>query len=322
VGEVLPPRTFFELADLGMAAVTQQPDLSIPYSGITAWWGGPLEQAVDYLSNPIGRGWCIDRAALAGAFRLHAERSGVVVAAVNKNLVRAKAVVDGWEIQSGSPGGLRCRILVVANGRAGLGAVVGGGRGGKRYVDNLIASYRYYSATAVDLEPRLYVEARPHGWCYAALLPGARILRAYLGDGDQRANWQSGASRGVGLEGEIAARLSRATPVSAEAVCNASSGFVRLESEQNVLCVGDALMTTDPLRGSGIVTALEQAKDAAHSIAEHLAGSGEALVGYLRRWQQKFAEHEDNRIGQYARETRWLQNEFWRRRQSAVSAAS
>lgn len=267
-------------------------DGHVPSPGIVAAWGAAEPYANDFLLNPYGCGWRVDRNRFDEALAAHAGEAGADIR-TGVRVDRCRRADDGtWELP-----GLVAGVLVEATGRRPSFA------GARRVVhDRMVALVG--SALASDDDERALIEATAEGWWYSARLPDGRLVMAFQTDPrpDLRGLWDEfladapataartcGPAQGVRL---VAANSHRSDPI-------AGDGF---------LAVGDAAAAHDPIAGLGIQWALESG----------IAGA-EAIIGgntrtYAQSMEERFTRYLATRAQYYQAETRWPNAPFWSRR--------
>ncbi|HEV2888119.1 MAG TPA: hypothetical protein VGX49_14500, partial [Jatrophihabitans sp.] len=82
---------------------------------------------------------------------------------------------------------------------------------------------------------------------------------------------------------------------------------------------GDAALSFDPLSSQGLLTALFTGRAAAQAIAATLAGSDQAIAGYVRRLDAIRHAYRSNLALYYGFERRWAAEPFWARRHDRQS---
>lgn len=322
IGETLSPLVQPELHELGL-----WPDFlaldPLPSWGTASIWGEPGTQAHSHLSSPWGNGWHVDRTALDRLLALAAARSG---ASLLLGSAASSPAHDGqrWRLRAGaSP--LSATVLVDASGR---GAQMARRLGAQRLVlDPLVGIAAVWHGGIAAGRHHLLVEAVASGWWYSAPLPSAenlpRLITMLMTDAD-------GCSRGR-LHHEVAWTTALAkAPATRRRVAGAElvhAPRVHLAQSHRLLrpavepcrpwvAVGDAALSVDPLSGSGVLRALQQAARAAPLIDTLL----DAPVDGAARWAAHEASMDESfnrylweRSSQYEREARF-ETPFWTRR--------
>src|SRR5262249_12778185 len=159
-----------------------------PSFGIRSVWGQGELYENDFIFNPYGAGWHVDRARFDAMLAMAAEESG---AKVYRDAQLASITPDegsagsrGWQAEV-SQGGIAYRFhtkfLVDASGRA---ASLARRQGSRRVVyDHLIGAVAFLPADST-LDSFTLVEAIEQGWWYSARLPNSGLVMAYMTDAD------------------------------------------------------------------------------------------------------------------------------------------
>jgi flavin-dependent dehydrogenase len=339
-GETLPPEINPLLRELGVfdefraLAPLESPGI------VSAWGGPPSEQ--DYLCNPHGPGWHIDRnrfdqmlcrqAAAAGAEvfegcraevdgdgaqdiarRIEARQNGALVSLLNRDWGRTAGTNLPTNIRTSHAGPWRigdvtARVLVDASGRNGLrigrdGQRIGGDH--RETEDRLLAIVlRLIHPNGAPPDQRTYVESTRDGWWYSAPLPQGETIAMFFTD------CAFYMTEGIAIEEQLSqapltrGRLLGATPVATRTVYASSSCRASIAGEA-WLAVGDSASSYDPLSGRGILKALRQATNAAIAVDGFLRGETGLLADYAALIRREFDAYALERRAHYSAETRW-----------------
>lgn len=310
VGETLPPSANPVLSRLGLLSEMEAAS-HIRCIGNQSAWGSDQLANTDFIFDPNGSGWHLDRAAFDHQLREAARDRGAKVR-TNTRVVSA-SVEQGWRLELDDGSVARCRWLADASGRMrwlsrNLGVPV------LRH-DRLVAlaALLQIESSDEDNDARTLVESTPDGWWYTARLPaGARIV-VFFTDADHDAA-RAVRDRSVYIRMLEATRhvRSRVRSHAYEWIngplprAAGSSRLTRFLGE-GWLAVGDAAMTFDPLSSEGLLTAMRSAEWASQLI------SGESTVEiYADRLERAYEEFLVKRRAYYAMETRWADRRFWR----------
>ncbi len=324
IGEGLPPAAMPLLRDLGLWEAFLAAGHLPSYGNLSAW-GAPSLQSTDFIFDPNGHGWHLDRACFDAFLRGKAGAAGAEVRQATSLRHDWDAEAELWHLSLlGSEGKTeaRCRRLVDASGRR---CVVARQQGVRRRADDaLTAVYAVFQqaddATNPDQDSRTLIEAAPDGWWYTARLPADRRVVVYHSDTDllptatllAPGGFMSLLDRTEQVRGYFAARgytmlgLPRATP--------AQSARLERFTGEGWLTTGDAAISFDPLSSQGIMTALFGGMLAAQAVEAHLSGDPQALDGYSARLGAVYNAYLKNRLFYYSYERRWPDRLFWRRR--------
>jgi flavin-dependent dehydrogenase len=310
-GETLPPEINPLLRELGVFDPFRAlAPLESP--GIVSDWGG-LRHDQDYLRNPHGPGWHVDRNRFDAMLWRQAADAGV------ECFERCRATVSGREAGWWRVGEIRARVLVDAAGRNGLRI---GPQDEREAEDRLLAIVlRLAHPDGAPPDLRTYVESAPMGWWYSAPLPQGGTIAMFFTDCDVYS--REGIVLGEQLvEGSLTwGRLHRAEVVSSRTLYVTSS-CRRTISGEAWLAVGDSASSYDPLSGRGIFKAMRQATNAAIAVDGFLRGEAGLLADYAALVRSEFEAYVRQRRAHYAAETRWSGSKFWNKRRQSANAAT
>jgi flavin-dependent dehydrogenase len=326
VGECLPPEVRGPLTELGAwESFLGSGQLESP--GIAAAWGHPEPDDQDFIVNPYGPGWHVDRRRFDVLLAEAAEAAGPLVlkgarptrwARDSPAVWRVEALVDGWPLE------IRAAALVDATGRS---AAPARRLGSRRLVhDRLVGLWRSFPALGdgPGLDRRTWVEAVACGWWYSALLPDGRQVAALMTDADllpagaiaRRTFWR----RWLRQAPHTQARLGPDTTDIGLRIVSAWSARLDKMAGPRWLAVGDAAMAFDPLSAQGVMWALESGQAAARALDASLRGDVQAIGDYARQGEADYAAYLRDRGAVYGREHRWPDSPFWRRRSPRQNA--
>jgi flavin-dependent dehydrogenase len=300
----------------------------LPSFGNRSAWGGDGSLVDrDFLREPFGHGWHLDRPAFNASLLTAAERDGVTV--WRRSRV-ATVDRDGgvWRVGVETAGGARtvaAEFLVDASGRAAAVARRYGGR--RRRSDGLVAAVAIFERVgAVVRDAATLLEAADRGWWYSALLPHGRLVVVWFTDPDllaadaawRRERWwdlleASDATR----ERVMACEVERAATIQ---VMAAGSGIVLPPVGDGWIAAGDAAAAFDPLSSHGIASALGMGHRAARAVAACLRGDAAAITAYGDGILAEFARYLWLQHAYYAEEQRWPEAPFWQRRHGGAGA--
>ncbi|UKY47525.1 NAD(P)/FAD-dependent oxidoreductase [Streptomyces inhibens] len=322
-GEALVSMGRLLLADLGV----DRPVLGtghLPCHGNLSAWGSSELHAVDFINDPYGHGWHLDRPLFDRRLRAAARAAGAEVA--ERTAVRRPSRQrDGsWRLvlRDRSGGGertVRCRWVVDATGRGAAIAVRSGAR--RRTGDRLTALHLVLDpAPQSTTDGRSLVESDQDGWWYTALLPSRQRLVAYFTDPDLPVATGRGAERF--RDGLLATRhvSRRARPHGLTILppprrAPAHSAHLDRVHGNGWTAAGDAAAAFDPLSSQGILTALYTGLSAGQAVDARLRGDRTALADYAAKVATARTTYQHGHRAVHARETRWADRPFWARRQ-------
>lgn len=320
VGETLPPGCTPLLRHLGLEAWLER-DGHLRSQGNRSLWGSTRPGESAFLANPFGAGWHVDRRRFEARLAAAACEAGADWR-WGSSLASCAPLETGWRVGLTSGDPLDVDFVADATGRhARLARRLGARR--LRY-DRLVGVAALLTSRTPATDTYTLVEATPDGWWYSALLSDGRLAVAFLSDGDllerpllraDPAAWWKALRRTTAtlerIEGNAyqAARTLRLMPAE-------SSRLDEIMGERWV-ALGDAAAAYDPLSSHGVASAMGSGYYGGHAIADLLAGRSEARLAYLDILQKAYGTYLDLQRQHYARETRWPDAPFWRRRQVA-----
>jgi flavin-dependent dehydrogenase len=322
IGETLPPGVRKPLVELRLWDAFLA-DGHLPGPGIRSAWGRVDLYENDFIFNPYGAGWHLDRARFDALLARESEKAGVSVRRRTRLLSSHETAAGGWELRinsAGAPEQIDARFVVDATGRMPAFACRQGAR--RLVLDHLVGVVAVLPSSSSRNAPDtafMLVESIEEGWWYSALLPSGRMIVAYMTDADLFAHgsrsrsgfWQSQLRQAV----HTYERLGGRTRDLSLRVVAANSMVLDHAAGHNWLAVGDAAASFDPLSSQGIVRALESGRRAAAAIHGHFAGDRSVLQGCALALREQYQRYLDARLEYYRREQRWPHAVFWRRRQ-------
>jgi flavin-dependent dehydrogenase len=318
VGESLPPAARPLLRDLGVwdAFLSERHTRS---PGNRSAWGADTVAEHEFLRDPNGLGWHLDRARFDAFLRDRASKAGAdvrqatvtaaTVTAADGALGGVRLTVRGGDVCSG-------QLVVDATGRA---AAVAGRLGARRrHDDALVALVTPYAAAPGDVDARTLIEAAPDGWWYSTMVGRGRRTVAFLTDAD--ADLASPPDP-IAATTHVASLLAGARPDAPPRRAPANGAVLSPVIGPGWVAAGDAALSFDPLSAQGMLTALFTGLMAGRAVAATLDGDDGALAGYAARLRAVRAAYERNHRAYYALERRWQDQPFWRRRHSHADAS-
>jgi len=330
IGESLPPASKNLLQELGVWDDFILDD-HLPYYGNISAWGGSIPQTTDFIYDPHGHGWHLDRIRFE---KLLHKKAGQAGAEINTNTVLRRCTGSaikgemewslGVSLQNRKLTQIKSRFVIDASGRR---SVVARNQGIRRIAgDKLVACYVLFKqaigANQIDKDSRTIVEAVPNGWWYSALLPDGNRIVVFHTDSDLiKPNSSTAAlNRFISLlqKTEHINRIIEEKgyqPFTQPKITNAQSA--RLEKfygEEGWLAAGDSALSFDPLSSQGIMTAIYTGLRAGFAAEAYLSGDLTELKEYNRNLAKIYDAYEFNLQNWYAMEKRWVDSCFWFRR--------
>jgi len=324
IGQALPPAARRLLTDMRLWE-SFQAERHLHCYGNRSVWGSPHVVETDFLRDPDGHGWHLERARFDLWLRdIAVARGALLIApaqlhsiAWDRDCWRARIQTDD------SPVELTARVAIDAAGRA---APVARSRGAHRQrEDRLVCSWLCGKARPTHRGAGFtYVEAAEDGWWYSAPMPGGRRVLAFHTDFDLP------AARVIADPGNLLQRAAGSFELAAileesgftteqSGFCTAHSAQLQPMAGHGWFAAGDAACSFDPLSSQGLLNALFTGLAAAEATDRHLSGVSDALPNYLRTLNNVYATYKQHLSYWYSSEARWSDRLFWQRRQSLAS---
>jgi flavin-dependent dehydrogenase len=310
VGETLPPVIRRQLTGLGVWEKFLECNPLESY-GIQTAWESPAPRHQDFLHNPYGCGWHVDRARFDALLAAAAAQAGAELM-VSARVAACRRQTDGqWLLEvarDGTTQSLYGRMLVDATGRK---ALLASRLGSQAHVaDRLIGSVSFFNSS--ETGPCTLIEAAEDGWWYSATLPGARMVFAYMTDSDLRKDsaWEE-------LLKLAPLTRERLGPVDAPRdvqVVSAASVVRCPVAGPNWIAIGDAALAFDPLSGQGVCKSIESGTRSSSAIAGYFGGDFTGLAEYESWVQETYRSYLSLRGQFYSSVRRWPGSRFWHRR--------
>lgn len=319
IGESLPPDTHLLFGRLGLLASFEDEGHDRCF-GSSSSWGSDKLGFNDFLTNPHGQGWHLDRLRFDRWLAAHVVTRGIEMRrGTFLGLEPVDAHTRRVTLGGPEPFVVDCRFVVDATGRQARVARRMGAN--PRFDDQLVCVSAFFDVEDDHQLTRLtMLEAVEHGWWYAALLPGGRATAAVASDAsivtrlrlNHTRDWLSHLERTSHVGPALAGcRLTGAGP----RVWSAPSMLLGPPAGTGWLAVGDAASAFDPISSQGIYKAIADGLAAAPAIAAWLAGDPQPLVDYRTAIADRYLDYLQQRSYFYNAERRWAEHPFWKRRQ-------
>jgi flavin-dependent dehydrogenase len=324
IGEALPPASRPLLQELGVWD-SFVADGHLPCYGNLSAWGSSQLHSTDFICDPNGNGWHLDRPRFDALLRREASLSGAIVSTGTTLRKTVRRPTGDWLLiltQEGREISVCCQWLIDATGRRCVIARRQGVR--RRTDDTLVAFFALFSPSddsrRVDQDSRTLIEATPDGWWYTALLPSKMRVVVCLTDADLTQRTSDIRSMYFSLLScteRVRACLSSDLYILQTSPKVAPANTSRLDRIMGGgwVAVGDAALSFDPLSSQGILTSLYTGMKAGEALVGRLSGNVDALDIYGYRLEEIYNAYLRNRSTYYMLEERWVERPFWRRRQ-------
>lgn len=292
---------------------------SVAAESIASAWGQDDLVEQHHLFSARGAGLHLDRNAFDRHLSEVAETAG---ASVHCNTRFGSAVrEDGeWHVELDGGRSCRARFLVDATGRR---ASLARSQGARFHRFDRLTAYSRLFDKVYAFDQQTVVEACALGWWYTAPLPHAQRIASLLTDIDlgREAGLPDGKAwnRSLSSTRHVAPLLGERVLHARATVAPASTSVLSCFGGPGWLATGDAAVCCDPLAGQGITSALRSGILASYAAADALLGKGlTSLQRYAAMLQAQFAGYQRQHRAHHARESRWLDQPFWQRRQGRL----
>lgn len=317
-GEMLPPEGGPWLQRLGVWEAFCR-DCHPTSPGIVAAWDSSCPYEKDFIFNPLGSGWQLDRRRFDRMFSKAATAAGARVVSGARLRDCARNHQPGWLAtiaHSGRELSIRSAFVIDATGRR---AWFARRQHSTRVASDNLVGVIGYCARADAQDRRMFLEAVSDGWWYAARLRGNQTIAVYLTDADLLPRGKTALQSFWGDQLKQTSVISRflGKKPCRPPLRTVSAHTARLDVAGGTdwLAIGDAALSCDPLSGRGIVGALESAIRASDELLELLRRPSGTPSGYLNWIDASFRGILRGRAHYYRQVTRWPGSRFWSRRQ-------
>jgi flavin-dependent dehydrogenase len=314
-GESLPPGAGELVSSLFGADILTVPPHQVAY-GTRSVWGDDRLVETDFLANPLGTGWQLDRHLFDAQLIKSAAHEGVRVM-TGQSVRTLTRQGSGWDVTFTNRSIVRTHWLVDASGRSGVVMRQLGIRRNRR--DQQIGQIALLTnLESEDVYFGTMVEAVGEGWWYTTPLPGGQRVLAYMTDRDLMAipaerttHWQKCLAESLQIRRLAGSAIH---PPGIVVYPADTTERTRLYGE-GWAAVGDAAITLDPLSSQGLVTAMLMGARAAQAIAGLLGDGRKSLLeSWARDYRMLLAEHDSMRSFYGTAEVRWPDSVYWGRR--------
>jgi len=322
IGETLPPQIRDLMVPLGIWEKFRK-EAHLMSQGTCAVWGSEALLENDFLFQTSQPGWRIDKNRFNRFLIREAEQRGALVqlGAAAKLMEKTPGLFH-FQItgNAGEVEQLQASFVVEASGRTAQFASRMGAQ--KVRFDNLTGIWRFYELSTPSADLPTLVEACENGWWYSALLPGNKLVVAFMTDSDlaptnvqQAEKWEQGLIAAPHTQ----QRVAQAQSAGEIQVWPAASQYLDALVGEGWIAVGDAAATFDPLSAQGIFKAIKSGIFGAYAVLDYLDGKTNALEKYEHLIRREYENYLEIRSHFYQQEQRWPNSAFWQRRHHRVT---
>jgi flavin-dependent dehydrogenase len=318
IGETVAPPIINLLKKQGLWEFFKA-DGHLPSWGNRSAWGSENIETTDYIFDPYGNGWHLDRRIFDKMLFEKAKKSGASCFTGQK-VVQVK-YQDHFELDIESTGNgpraVSSQFFLDASGRIGH---LSRNLGGRKVKDYPLFAHIVFYADNKHSDSGMLVESVPDGWWYSAPLPGNRLVLVFFTDAEgsrrlARIGWESfldlAPNTRLVTQHLIKQGESKIYPAGSQLLS-------KTDWEVPWLACGDAQMAVDPLSGSGVQHAMENGIEAALAANAWLEGDISPAKRFEKKNRDAYESYLGLRAAYYAIEKRWPAAEFWQKQQEFI----
>jgi flavin-dependent dehydrogenase len=309
VGESLPGAALRLLRSLRLPV----PDDQTPHTrigGNLSSWNTEDLVSTDFIRDPDGCGWRLDRAHFDSSLRAAASAAGVLLQSTSPDAV--VRIGSSWRISLRGGRTLSARWLVDASGRR---SAVARKLGARRFVDTHSTAVYGLGRCRSEIQfDRTLIEAVPKGWWYAGLLPSGTLTVGLHTHPKEAAVVSRNTTNWLRLLAETR-HIARIFPdVVFEPsfyVFDASGSRLNQFAGEGWVACGDAAFAPDPLSSQGLLGAIYGGMMAARALDSALRGASAALENYIAQLERTWCIYSKRVREAYRSQTCWPLELFW-----------
>ena len=337
VGESAPPDLLVVLGQLGLTQRFRAAGHA-PCPGYASLWGSARVGHNDFILNPMGPAWRLNRRRFDGMLADAALELEVTLRWRTRLLrTRPADAAEGgghhlWlALEDGSQVSVHASWVIDATGAGAHFARAVGAR--RRVDDQLFALVRFSPLRGGSMTMQALLEAVREGWWYTARLPDERVITMLVTERDTVRRMKAEGPRawskaledtslvgatlaGLSLDDDGEVRLG-----GAHRVVSISSSVLDVQEGAGWSAVGDAASSYDPIAAQGVYKALAEGVTVGRRVADRLRGDGPSRPRPPLDIQTRFHDYNRNRAYLYGLERRWPDAPFWRARRERTLQA-
>ena len=320
IGESCPPDTLLLLKQLDVLKEFHQATHQ-PCPGYASVWGRPQPGYNDFIVNPMGPAWRLNRQLFDGMLANKAKKLGATIQWNTRflNLIateKNKHTLVLYQDKSNTKQQVNCRFVIDASGaKARFASALGLN---KIVDDQLFALVRFVDHYEGAITKQVCIEAESRGWWYNATLPNNRLVSMLVTDkaniAELQKNNYSVFDQLLHQTNFIGGKLNtlqlhqktyHTWPI--------FSGRLPVVEGYNWMAIGDAASSYDPIAAQGIYKALHDGIMAAEKVVSFFENSSSTL-DYSAIIKNRFQNYLKNKQYLYGLEQRWKNHPFWKER--------
>ena len=322
IGESCPPDIILLLKQLGLSNVFNRSKHE-PCPGYASVWGKNTVGYNDFIVNPMGPSWRLDRISFDQMLAEKAKSLGAKISWKTHFLGTDKND-DGYKIRcrnvdTNKECTINARFVVDASG---ANARFAKSLGISKDVEDLLFAV-VRTATVLSgkkLPKQVQIEATQHGWWYNTILPNNRLVTMMVTEKENLAElrknqYQTFVGRatstsyiGTGLKNlTLTDKAYYTKPI--------YSGALPIVEGNDWIAIGDAAASYDPIAAHGIYKGINDGIFVANQIISCLAQKeGTTDKPFTDMVMDRYKVYKRNRAYLYMMEQRWADARFWKNR--------
>jgi flavin-dependent dehydrogenase len=324
IGESCPPDTLLLLKQLGVSKEFTSSGVHATCPGHASVWGREAVGYNDFIVNPLGPAWRLNRREFDGMLANRARSLGAEIQwSTRFTHVERKAngedeyVLQLMDSNDKSTSDLSARFVVDASGSTARFAKALGIE--RKLDDQLFAIVRFAKIEDGKLSKQVQLEAASNGWWYNALLPDQRVVTMAVVEKENLNSFRDNNYEGfmdaltsTTFVGNNVAKLSVSKPEFYTWPIH--SGILSEIEGRDWMAIGDAASCYDPIAAQGIYKALTDAILASDKLEAFFANNTTSRSSFSEQVRKRYEMYSKNRAHVYGLEQRWTTHSFWKNR--------
>ncbi len=322
IGESCPPDTILLLEKLGLSKVFLV-DQHARCPGYASVWGRADVGYNDFIVNPLGPAWRINRKKFDKMLANEARKKGAEIAwsfrffDAQKNKEKEGYGLKLMSAIDKSIHIIQAGFVIDATGSVGRFAKSIGIE--KEIEDQLFAMVRFATVVEGHISKQVHLEATENGWWYNTLLPDYRIVSMVVTEKESlpvlRENNHQGFNAALAATDFIGGALRNLELKDDQYhIWPIYSGLLPTIEGNDWMAIGDAASSYDPIVAQGIYKGLTDGIHSVDKVISAFKSQTENKFAFSEHVRSRYQIYLQNRAYVYALEQRWPGSPFWSNR--------
>ncbi len=325
VGENCPPETVLLLKQLGVAKEFYRGGHQT-CPGYASVWGRDTPGYNDFIVNPQGPAWRLNRQAFDKMLADRAESCGAQISWSTRFIDAQKHSneAEGFTLRlvrksEDRECEVQARFVIDATGS--IASFAGKMDINKSVDDELFATVRFSTLAHGRGSKQIQLEAVEHGWCYHSLLPAEKVVSMIVTEKKHLVSLRENEFQGfddalqnTNLIGSSIAKLDLKES-SYHTYC-IRPGMLAAAEGKNWMAIGDAVASFDPIAAQGIYKGLSHGLQAGKKVMTWFENREHNNSNFSQQVKNQYGDYLRNRNHVYSLERRWSNAHFWLNRSS------